>query len=74
MSDAASIAIAFIAIIPSTLAAVAAAWLSLKNGHKIEQVHRDVNSKMDTLVKVTGESERAKGNLEGRAAEKAKTD
>jgi len=38
---------------------------------KIEVVHNDVNGKMAELLRVTGEAERAKGTLEGKAAAKA---
>lgn len=42
------------------------AW---KNSSNIEQIHLATNSMKDALVKVTGESEKAKGRLEGAAEE-----
>jgi hypothetical protein len=33
---------------------------------KIDRVHADVNGKMNDLLRINGEAERAKGNLEGR--------
>lgn len=39
----------------------------------IERVHVATNGMKDALVRVTGESEKAKGNLEGRAELKAET-
>lgn len=39
---------------------------------KIEEIHIATNSMKDALVKVTGESEKAKGKLEGAAEEREK--
>ena len=62
MSDA--VEIALIVSIAPTLTAIIGIIAILK---KIEVVRNDVNSKMSELVRTTGEAEKAKGNLEGRA-------
>jgi hypothetical protein len=68
----------FIGGVQAVALAAIAAWLrrGQDDNHKatqasIEVVREDVNGKMEKLLKVTGESEKAKGNLEGRAEEKA---
>lgn len=41
------------------------------NKDQLDIIHRDVNGKVETLLQVSGAAERAKGNLEGRAEQKA---
>jgi len=52
--------------------AVEAKLIAVSN--KVDTVHDDVNGKMEKLIKVSGEAEKAKGNLEGRAEAKAEQD
>lgn len=44
---------------------------SMKNGHAIKSLAIQTDGIKDELVKVTGESEHAKGMLQGRAEEKS---
>ncbi len=44
-----------------------------ENKAAIQEVHLSINSRMDSLLKLTGESEAAKGKLEGVAEQKAAT-
>ncbi len=75
MSD--QVELAVIGMIQVVLVAFLA-YLSNRNHREtraeIEVVKNDVNGKMEKLLTVTGQSERAKGNLEGRseAAQEAK--
>lgn len=81
MSDNARIVmIAMIAGLPATVAAITGAYMTMnaqehfdnKIGtveNKVEEIHKATNSMKDALVKVTGESERAKGVIEGAAQE-----
>jgi hypothetical protein len=46
------------------LTSFAGVWISLRNATKIAAVHRETNSMKDALVKVTGESEYARGKLD----------
>jgi len=62
--------------IVAAVQAIGVAWLNHKSKErnvittaKLEEVHAKVNGQTAALMKVTGESERAKGNLEGRAAQ-----
>jgi len=64
MSDA--VQIALIAAIPGTVAAIA----SIMNHFRIEVVRKDVNGKMQQLLKTTGDAREAQGNLAGRAEAK----
>lgn len=59
MSDA--VLVGMIAAAPPTLLALAALVSSFRNGQAVKQIHVIFNSKMDKLLKVTGESEFAKG-------------
>jgi hypothetical protein len=52
-----------IALVKTEVATVAA---------KVEQVHLATNSLTDRLIQTTGEAEKAKGVIEGKAEEKAK--
>lgn len=54
-------------MIGTVLAAVVPSLLILLLSKKFEAYHGEVNSKMNQLLKLKGESERAKGNLDGRA-------
>ena len=47
---------------------VSVAWI----GRRINTLEKNTNSIKDALVKVTGESEHAKGVIQGKAQEKAK--
>lgn len=42
-------------------AALGAVLMSARNGRKIEEIHLLINSRMDELLKVTGESQHALG-------------
>lgn len=44
---------------------VVSTMIGLWNNRKIEKVHQATNSMKDALVKVTGESEFARGHLQG---------
>lgn len=77
--------VAMIGTVQSIVLALIAAWLkrSQDSNHaetkqdiataqgSIEGVRKEVNGKMNDLLQVTSQSERAIGNLEGRAAESA---
>ena len=66
MSDA--IAVALIASVPSTLAALVGfynAMMTYRTKAAVEVLEKNTNSKMDALIKVTAESEFAKGVLAG---------
>jgi hypothetical protein len=68
MTDA--VALAIIVAIPGTIAAVGTAITAIlvaKQGGNIEKLERNTNSMKDALVKVTAESEFAKGKIEGAA-------
>ncbi len=74
MSDA--VTIALISGLPSILASLAVLIRLFKVDKKVGSTHaaielleKNTNSIKDALVKVTGESERAKGKLEGAAEE-----
>jgi hypothetical protein len=47
--------------------------MNLQNQKQINLLEKNTNSIKDALVKVTGESEHAKGKLEGAAEEKGRT-
>jgi hypothetical protein len=62
--------------VPSTIAAVAsgvAVVMAAINGMKMGQLEKNTNSKMDQLLQVKGESEHAKGKLEGAREEAGAT-
>lgn len=74
MSDATVLIASFITSLP----ALAAALLGYLNGRKLAENHADTkqqistlqettNGKMEQLLRVTGQSEHAKGVIEGRA-------
>ena len=64
------VSVALIGSVAPTLLAAAALVASLRNAKKIEEVHLATNSMKDELVRVTGESERAKGVIQGAQEEK----
>jgi hypothetical protein len=71
MSDA--VAISLISAIGSVMAAgmgVFSTVLARRNEHNIRRLEENTNSIKDALVKVTGESEHAKGVIEGTRTEK----
>lgn len=45
----------------------------IKTNETMEKYHKEVNSKMTELLKVTGESEKAKGVKEGKETNQAET-
>ncbi len=68
MSDAVAVALI------GAIQAATIAWLnhqskkrSTATNAKVEEVHEKVNGQTDALLLVTGQAEKAKGNLEGRA-------
>lgn len=63
MNDIAEIIIATATLV----SAIGALILGIMNRTKIEQVHLATNSKMDRLLTTVGESEKAKGVIEGEA-------
>lgn len=64
------IAVAIIAAIPSTLAAILA-YVQAKTAVKgVREVHLAINSRMDKWLKIESDQGVAKGRLEGRAAER----
>ena len=54
-----------VATVVAALASFGGFIVSVRNGHKIKEVHTATNSKMDRLLEVTGASEHAKGVIEG---------
>ena len=66
MVDWTPVLIALAAGLPATIAAVAALIANLRTAAKVEEVRHATNSMKDELVRVTGESEKAKGKLEER--------
>ncbi len=77
MSD--SVIISIVVAAQSVITAALAAWLKragdinhIDTQDKLKDIHEDVNGKMGTLLKVTGDSQRAIGKLEGVAQEKSK--
>jgi hypothetical protein len=63
-----------IATMPAILIALGTLLTVLRTKTEITLVKEHVNSKMDELLKLTGESEKAKGHLEGRAEQKSEGD
>lgn len=60
----------FIIQLTTVLSPIALAWIAykqIKNGQEIKKLEVNTNSMKDQLVKVVGEAEKAKGNLEGRS-------
>jgi hypothetical protein len=54
--------------LPALIAAIASfinVLVSASNKRKIEEIHVSINSRMDDLLKLTSESQFAKGQLEG---------
>lgn len=63
MTDA--VQIAFIAILPATLASLGALIASMRNKAAIQEVHQVVNSRMDQMLELTRKSSKAEGVKEG---------
>jgi hypothetical protein len=59
-----SVLSALIAGVPATVTAAAALIVSLKNGRKLEVVHRTTNSRLDQLLELTRTQAHAEGVLE----------
>lgn len=72
MIDWTSIINGFIATLPATLGAIGALILSVKNGRKIEEVHKATNGMSERLNAVTRESALQEGHTAGVADEKAR--
>ncbi len=68
MSD--PVIVSLIASIPPTLAAVAALIVSMRNGRKVEEVHKATNSMKDALVAAALIQGHAEGVKEEREREK----
>ena len=66
MSD--PVLLAIIASVPPTLASIAALVVSLRNGRKVEEVHKATNSMKDALVAAA----KLEGHAQGVADEKAR--
>lgn len=58
-------AVAAIAAVPGTIAALATLIVSLRNGRKVEEVHRATNSMKDALVLLTEIEAHARGRAQG---------
>jgi hypothetical protein len=56
----------------TAIAAVGAVSMSYRNSRKIEQVHISINSRMDQLLKTSGDAMKAEGVAEERANNIAK--
>jgi len=72
MSDA--VIIALTGSCTTTFGIIVVAWLNTRQNRvistKVDDYHKAVNGNMDKLLKVTGESEKAKGVIQGKADEK----
>ena len=68
MSDTVTVLLAVISIVPSSLAAILGFMTKAHLAETRDAMNKlevNTNSKLDQLVKVTGEAEHAKGRLEG---------
>jgi hypothetical protein len=79
MQDSTAIWIALIGAGSSVIASMASVVTAIKTHDRVQQTGIDVreltkstNGRMDKLLQVTGDSERAKGVLQGKAAEVAR--
>ncbi len=72
MSDA--VLIAAISAVPGLLVGVIGLIRLFLIDHKVDILHDQVNSKMNTLLEVTGSSREAEGHLKGMAAQKSQDD
>ena len=59
-----------IAQLITAAAALGAVLMSVHNGHKIQEVHLSINSRMDELLKAASEAARAAGATEERNRDK----
>lgn len=73
MIDWTSIINSFIAALPATLGAIGALILSIRNGRKIEEVHKATNGMSERLTAVTRSDALQEGHSAGVADEKART-
>jgi hypothetical protein len=69
MSD--PVLVAMIAALASLIASATAAFLSLHNAIKIQEVHLSINSRMDQLLKAAEEAAHAKGAADQRSSDKS---
>ena len=69
--DLTTVIAAFIATLPATIAAIGALIVSLRNGIKVEEVHKATNSMKDALVAVTRSDALQEGHAAGVAEVKA---
>lgn len=73
MTDWGAVAIAALAVIPTTIASVAALIVSLKNHKKIDELHVVVNSRLSELLATTAHASKAEGQAEGIEAERSRS-
>lgn len=59
-----------VSTLPATIAALGALIIAFRTGKRVDQVYHATNSMKDELVRVTAQSEFAKGALAGALAEK----
>ena len=52
----------FLGVLVNSVTLIVMGYISFR----MKQLERNTNSKMDQLMKVSGEAEKAKGNIEGR--------
>lgn len=70
--DADSITVAVIISIPPTLVGIAALIASIKNGTRVTQLHTQINSRMDQLLKTEKGLSQATGKAEGIESERVR--
>lgn len=66
-----TIVLALIAVVPTTVAALAAWRSSRRNAEAIQRVHIDINSRMTELLKASKAESKAEGREQGREEGKA---
>lgn len=71
ISDA--VVIAVITGLPPTIAAVASLVVSIRNGKKVDEIHKTTNSMSDKLLAVTRSDALQEGHTAGVADEKQRT-
>lgn len=67
-----AVLIAFIAVLPMTIASVATLFTAMNTSKKVEEVHKATNSMKDALVAAALVAGHAQGVLDEKAAKKAK--
>lgn len=63
---------AMIAAVPPTLMALAAVITSLHTQRKLQDVHNQINGRMEQLIEEVGSTSRAEGRAEGIEAERVR--